>query len=83
LTAENGVDDTVNALHTLSATEGMAQVKAFQPDLILLDIHLPDIDGIALYKAFKKAPQTRASPSSKAATPTARPPAPTAPLTRP
>jgi DNA-binding response OmpR family regulator len=31
-------------------------------DSLLLDIHLPDIDGIALYKAFKAAPQTRDIP---------------------
>ena len=33
-----------------------------RPDLILLDIHLPGLDGIALYKIFKKAAQTRGIP---------------------
>jgi two-component system KDP operon response regulator KdpE len=54
--------DGYEAHHALTAAEGLEQVKARPPDMILLDIHLPDIDGIALYKAFKAAPQTRDIP---------------------
>lgn len=45
-----------------TAAEGAEQVLAARPDLILLDIHLPGVDGIQLYKMFKKAAQTRGVP---------------------
>jgi len=42
--------------------EGQAKVTEFGPNLILLDIRLPDIDGIALHRAFKIDPRTRDIP---------------------
>lgn len=45
-----------------TSAEGLAQVRDSQPDLILLDIHLPRINGIELYKILKKVPQTRSIP---------------------
>ncbi len=34
--------------------EGLAQVKSFAPDLILLDLGLPDVDGVELAGALRK-----------------------------
>jgi two-component system cell cycle response regulator DivK len=45
-----------------SGDAGLLAVRRDAPDLILLDIHLPGIDGITLFKAFRKAPQTRSIP---------------------
>jgi len=36
--------------------EGLAQAKDLRPDLILLDLHLPDIDGFAVCESIKKTP---------------------------
>lgn len=41
---------------------GLFKLKFFAPDLILLDMHMPGTDGIALYKALRRAPQTRGIP---------------------
>ncbi|MBI5625196.1 MAG: response regulator transcription factor [Elusimicrobia bacterium] len=35
-----------------SGEQGLSRVKALKPDLILLDIHMPRIDGIVLYRAL-------------------------------
>jgi DNA-binding response OmpR family regulator len=37
---------------------GLQQVVAQQPGLILLDMRLPDMDGFAVLKALKNAPET-------------------------
>ena len=50
------------ACQSATGMEGQARVLEFKPDLILLDIHLPDIDGIALHKALKIDPRTRDIP---------------------
>ncbi|WP_290644051.1 transporter substrate-binding domain-containing protein [Aquabacterium sp.] len=42
--------------------EGLAQARSRRPDLILLDIHLPDIDGYAVLGQLRSDPQTRATP---------------------
>lgn len=42
--------------------EGLAQARSSRPDLILLDIHLPDIDGYAVLGQLRSDPQTRATP---------------------
>lgn len=41
---------------------GMRQVAEFQPELILLDVMLPDTDGYAVCKALKADPATREIP---------------------
>lgn len=36
-----------------NATEALQAVKASKPDLILMDIHLPSLDGLALTKLLR------------------------------
>ena len=55
-----------NAGHTvLSAVDaetGLTQARAEQPDLILMDIQLPGMDGLAATTLLKKDPETAAIP---------------------
>ncbi|MBP6776951.1 MAG: PAS domain-containing protein [Piscinibacter sp.] len=70
-------DDEINALlvHELLATregfildeaatgaEGLAKARALHPDLILLDMQLPDMDGLAVLRALRADPATAATP---------------------
>ncbi|OYU92984.1 MAG: hypothetical protein CFE45_21605 [Burkholderiales bacterium PBB5] len=41
------------------ATEVLAKVAAFRPDLVLMDIQLPGGDGLTLTRALKADPATR------------------------
>ncbi|MFA6029222.1 MAG: response regulator transcription factor [Elusimicrobiota bacterium] len=50
------------AFHAATGTEGSAQVETFRPHLILLDLYLPDTDGIELYKTFRQDSRTRGVP---------------------
>lgn len=42
----------------LTASEGLAQANARQPDLILLDLGLPDQDGLEVIRALRQTSQT-------------------------
>jgi signal transduction histidine kinase/ActR/RegA family two-component response regulator len=42
--------------------DGLAAVRRQHPDLILLDMHLPDIDGLALLQHLQADPETAAIP---------------------
>lgn len=42
--------------------EGLALARRHRPDLILLDIHLPDTDGYAVLGQLRSHPETRATP---------------------
>lgn len=55
-----------------SGTEGLRQAAAEQPDAILLDIMMPDIDGLTLLDQLKQDRRTQAIPVILL---TARPPA--------
>ena len=70
-------DDEINALlvHELLAAReelvldeaatgaaGLAKARALQPDLILLDMQLPDMDGLAVLRALRADPATAAIP---------------------
>jgi DNA-binding response OmpR family regulator len=47
------------------ATEGRhgyERAQALQPDLILLDVRLPDLDGLAVCRLLKESPRTRETP---------------------
>ena len=41
---------------------GLQQVRFWQPDLVILDIMLPQMDGYEVCEALKKDPQTRKIP---------------------
>ena len=55
-----------NVGHTVlcagDAEAGLALARAEQPDLILMDIQLPGMDGLAATALLKKDPATRAIP---------------------
>ncbi|BAY29117.1 two-component response regulator [Nostoc carneum NIES-2107] len=45
-----------------SGSEGLAKAIAEQPDLILLDVMMPDMDGIATFQALQANPSTKPIP---------------------
>jgi len=45
-----------------SGSEGVTQAIAEQPDAILLDVMMPNMDGIATYQALQEDPKTQAIP---------------------
>ena len=45
-----------------SGTEGIAKALSEQPDAILLDVMMPDIDGPTTFKRLQVDPQTRDIP---------------------
>jgi DNA-binding response OmpR family regulator len=42
--------------------EGLKRAITFKPDLILLDLLLPELDGIGVMKKLKESPETSAIP---------------------
>jgi signal transduction histidine kinase len=51
-----------DVLDAASGREALELVAARRPDLVLLDLDLPDIDGYGVCAAIKRAPETRALP---------------------
>jgi two-component system phosphate regulon response regulator PhoB len=49
-------------LAALTGQEGLRHVRESQPDLVLLDLMLPDLHGTEVCKAIKLDPKTRAIP---------------------
>jgi CheY-like chemotaxis protein len=42
--------------------EGLAKAKRLKPDLVLLDIMMPEMDGIEMCRQLKADPETKAIP---------------------
>ena len=49
-------------LEATTAAEGLALAAAQRPDLVLMDIQLPDMDGIAALGRLRGAPDTASIP---------------------
>jgi signal transduction histidine kinase/CheY-like chemotaxis protein len=49
-------------LSASNALEGIEIAKAQVPDLILMDIHMPDMDGLIAFKKLKSIDETKAIP---------------------
>jgi CheY-like chemotaxis protein len=45
-----------------SAREGLAAAPAFAPDMILMDVMMPEMDGISALEAFRRDPRTAQTP---------------------
>jgi two-component system, OmpR family, alkaline phosphatase synthesis response regulator PhoP len=45
-----------------SGLAGLAMAQTEAPDLILLDVMMPGMDGLATFKALQQQPQTRSIP---------------------
>ena len=46
----------------VDGADGLAQAAALRPDLILLDLMMPDMDGYTVCRTLKAEPATRAIP---------------------
>jgi len=49
-------------LEAVTGTDGVRIAKKAKPDLVLMDIQLPDIDGIAALRQIRAEPQLDAMP---------------------
>ena len=45
-----------------SGAEGLRVIKEFNPDLILLDVMMPEMDGFSVLRALRVQPETAAVP---------------------
>jgi DNA-binding response OmpR family regulator len=50
------------AIAAFDGEEGLSKVKTEKPDLVLLDIIMPKMDGFAVCRAIKASPQTKNIP---------------------
>jgi signal transduction histidine kinase len=57
-----GLRFELRMLAAMQGSRGLELARQHQPDLILLDLHLPDIDGGEVLRRLKAAPETRAIP---------------------
>ena len=55
-------DQGYEVLHAMGGREGLKVAKAARPDLITLDIIMPDLDGWSVLKALKDDPELREIP---------------------
>jgi signal transduction histidine kinase/DNA-binding response OmpR family regulator/carbon monoxide dehydrogenase subunit G len=55
-------DQGYQILHAMGGREGLKVAKAARPDLITLDIIMPDLDGWSVLKALKDDPELRDIP---------------------
>ncbi len=53
------LSDNYTVLEAVDGQEGIAKAKQYKPNLILMDIALPGIDGIEAFKTIRNDPQLR------------------------
>ncbi|MBI2385820.1 MAG: response regulator [Elusimicrobia bacterium] len=51
-----------DVVYAYDGADGLAQARKFKPDLILLDMMLPGLNGLEVIKALKENEATRAIP---------------------
>jgi two-component system, cell cycle response regulator DivK len=49
-------------LEAMTAADGIALATEYRPDLVLMDIQLPDADGVSALKRLRAEPSTRSIP---------------------
>jgi signal transduction histidine kinase/ActR/RegA family two-component response regulator len=54
--------DRVTLLEANDGASGLAEAREHHPDVIILDINLPDINGTALLQQIKRTPELAATP---------------------
>ena len=60
--AQEMLKDTYKLAMSKSGEHGLKFLKTVKPDLILLDINMPDMDGYEMLRELKKDPDTREIP---------------------
>ncbi len=55
-------DGGMTVVEAPSGAEGLAAARRDHPDLILLDLHLPELTGGEVLRALREDPETRAIP---------------------
>lgn len=60
--AQEMLKDTYKLAMSKSGEQGLKFLKTVKPDLILLDINMPDMDGYEMLRELKKDPDTREIP---------------------
>lgn len=51
-----------DVLHASTGEEALLAARSERPDLILMDVRLPDMDGLEVTRLLKEAPETRDLP---------------------
>ncbi|MFB3880433.1 MAG: response regulator transcription factor [Armatimonadota bacterium] len=55
---QHGLGDEYEVFEAADGDEAMAAVETERPDLILLDIMMPDVDGFEVCRRLKESPET-------------------------
>ena len=61
-TAKEALDDYYNVVTANSCKMALRYLEKHTPDIILLDIQMPEVDGFETLKAIRSLPQTEDTP---------------------